>query len=198
MSNLAMFCHQCSMAQTGGCGSTGKTQGTCGKDENLSRLQDIMIFGLKGLSAYRTHANDLGANTKSVDDVIAETLYFTLTNVNFSFDQHIAQLMKIGGAGSEMMSILGEAHHARLGVPTPVCVPQNQAEGKGILVTGHDLDLLERLLIATEGTGINVYTHSEMLPAHGYPELRKYSHLKGNVGKAWFDQKQLFQKWNGT
>ncbi|WP_241148964.1 hypothetical protein [Photobacterium sanguinicancri] len=111
MSNLAMFCHQCSMAQSGGCGSTGKTQGTCGKDENLSRLQDIMIFGLKGLSAYRTHADDLGAATKSVDDVIAETLYFTLTNVNFSFDQHIAQLMKIGGAGSEMMSILGEAHH---------------------------------------------------------------------------------------
>ena len=62
MSNLAMFCHQCSMAQTGGCGSTGKTQGTCGKDENLSRLQDIMIFGLKGLSAYRTHADDLGAH----------------------------------------------------------------------------------------------------------------------------------------
>ncbi|WP_273859015.1 hydroxylamine reductase [Photobacterium sp. GSS17] len=198
MSNLAMFCHQCSMAQTGGCGSSGKTQGTCGKDDTLSRLQDIMIFGLKGLSAYRTHANDLGAATKSVDDVIAETLYFTLTNVNFSFDQHIAQLMKVGAAGSEIMSRLGEAHHQRLGVPTPVCVPQNKAEGKGILVTGHDLELLERLLIATEGTGINIYTHSEMLPAHGYPELRKYPHLKGNIGKAWFDQKQLFQKWNGT
>ena len=198
MSQLAMFCQQCSMASKGGCGSSGKTQGTCGKTDTLSRLQDMMIFGLKGLAAYRTHAHDLGADTSNVDDVTAESLYFTLTNVNFNFEQHIAQLMKIGAAGSEIMATLGEAHHARLGVPTPVTVSQNRAEGKAILVTGHDLELLERLLIVTEGKGINVYTHSEMLPAHGYPRFREFSHLKGNIGKAWFDQKSLFEKWQGT
>ncbi len=198
MSSLSMFCQQCSMAQAGGCGSSGKSQGTCGKDATLSRLQDMMVYGLKGLAAYRTHARDLGQNTQSIDDVVSDSLYFTLTNVNFNFQDHINQLMKIGQAGSDVMQLLGEAHHQHFGVPTPVTVSQNNAEGKGILVTGHDLNLLSALLKATENTGINVYTHSEMLPAHAYPELKKYPHLKGNVGKAWFDQKKLFENWNGT
>ena len=196
---LKMFCHQCSMSAPGGCGSTGAPFGNCGKSATLSRLQDTMIFGLKGLSAYRTHLNDLNPEaTKEVDDVIAQTLYFTLTNVNFNFDDHIAQLMKIGRAGTRVMHLLGEAHHAKLGVPTPVTVPQNKAEGKAILITGHDLGLLKDLLEATKDKGINIYTHSEMLPAHGYPELRKYKHLKGNIGKAWFDQRILFKKWSGS
>jgi hydroxylamine reductase len=186
------------MSMIGGCGSKGQEVGTCGKDKNLAHLQDIMIYGLKGLSAYRTHANEFGADTKIVDDVIAETLYFTLTNVNFSFDDHIKQLMKIGSAGVAMMDILSEAHTSHLGVPTPVVVPQNKAEGKAILVSGHNLDMFLKLLQDTEGKGINVYTHSEMLPAHGYPELRKFKHLKGNIGKAWFDQTELFEKWPGT
>lgn len=196
--SLNMLCNQCSMSMIGGCGSKGQEIGTCGKDKNLSQLQDIMIYGLKGLSAYRTHANEFGADTKEVDDVIAETLYFTLTNVNFNFDDHIAQLMKIGQAGVRMMDILSEAHTSHLGIPTPVRVSQNKAEGKGILVSGHNLDMLLKLLQDTEGKGINIYTHSEMLPAHGYPELRKFTHLKGNIGKAWFDQSELFEKWGGT
>lgn len=186
------------MSAINGCGAKGQEIGTCGKDANLAKLQDIMIYGLKGLSAYRTHADQLGANTKVVDDVLAETLYFTLTNSNFNFDEHIAQLMKIGTAGIEMMNILSDAHTGHLGVPTPVTVPQNKAEGKAILVSGHNLDMLQKLLEATKDKGINIYTHSEMLPAHGYPELRKYAHLKGNIGKAWFDQTTLFEKWNGT
>ncbi|DAB34300.1 MAG TPA: hydroxylamine reductase [Sulfurospirillum sp. UBA12182] len=196
--SLNMLCNQCSMSMLGGCGSKGQEVGTCGKDKNLALLQDIMIYGLKGLSAYRTHADEFGADTKEVDDVMAETLYFTLTNVNFSFDDHIAQLMKIGQAGVRMMDILSEAHTSHLGIPTPVRVSQNKAEGKGILVSGHNLDMLLKLLQDTEGKGINIYTHSEMLPAHGYPELRKYPHLKGNIGKSWFDQNELFEKWNGT
>jgi hydroxylamine reductase len=79
-----------------------------------------------------------------------------------------------------------------------VKVTQNKAEGKGILVSGHNLDMLLELLKQTEGKGINIYTHSEMIPAHGYPELRKYAHLKGNIGKSWFDQTHLFEKWGGT
>ncbi len=196
--SLSMFCDQCSMSALNGCGSKGQTSGTCGKDANLSKLQDIMIYGLKGLSAYRGHANEFGANTKEVDDVIAETLYFTLTNVNFNFDDHIAQLMKIGRAGITMMDLLSDAHTSHLGIPTPVKVTQNKAEGKGILVSGHNLDMLLELLKQTEGKGINIYTHSEMIPAHGYPELRKYTHLKGNIGKSWFDQTHLFEKWGGT
>ena len=89
---MSMFCYQCEMSQKGGCGSTGAVIGTCGKDENLSRLQDIMIFGLKGLSAYREHLNTFKPElTKEIDDVMSETLYFTLTNVNFNFNDHINQ-----------------------------------------------------------------------------------------------------------
>ena len=196
---MSMFCYQCEMSQKGGCGSTGAVVGTCGKDENLSRLQDIMIFGLKGLSAYREHLNTFKPElTKEIDDVMSETLYFTLTNVNFNFNDHINQLMKIGRAGSLVMDRLSNTHTNKFGIPTPVTVSQNKFEGKAILVSGHDLEMFERLLIATQDKGINVYTHSEMLPAHGYPELRKYTHLKGNVGKAWFDQAKLMEKFPGT
>ncbi len=194
-----MFCYQCEMSMSGGCGIGGQHVGTCGKDENLARLQDIMIFGLKGLSAYREHLNELKPEmTKNVDDVISETLYFTLTNVNFNFDEHIAQLMRVGRAGVEVMNLLGDAHVEKFGIPKPITVSQNSASGKAILVSGHNLFMLEKLLEATNGKNINIYTHSEMLPAHGYPQLKKYSHLKGNIGEAWFDQTKLFQSWNGT
>jgi len=193
-----MFCYQCEMSAPGACGLKGQTIGTCGKDETSTMLQDLMVYGLKGLSAYREHANELGVDTKDVDDTISETLYFTMTNSNFNFDEHIAQLMKVGSTGVKMMDLLSDAHTAAFGVPTPLTVTQNKAEGKAILVSGHNLDMLGKLLEATEGKGINIYTHSEMLPAHGYPELRKYSHLKGNIGKSWFDQKTLFEKWQGA
>ncbi|MEA1916412.1 MAG: hydroxylamine reductase [Campylobacterota bacterium] len=196
---MSMFCYQCEMSMPNGCGSSGATVGTCGKDENLARLQDIMIFGLKGLAAYREHLNELAPiQTKNVDDVMSETLYFTLTNVNFNFDDHIKQLMRVGSAGVEVMDKLSNAHTNKFGIPTPVTVSQNDVEGKAILVSGHNLEMLGDLLKATEGKGINIYTHSEMLPAHGYPEFRKYSHLKGNVGKAWFDQVELMKRFKGT
>ncbi|RUM43553.1 MAG: hydroxylamine reductase [Hydrogenimonas sp.] len=196
---MSMFCYQCEMSTPNGCGSQGQVVGTCGKDETLARLQDMMIFGLKGLSAYREHLNELDpTQTKEIDDVMSESLYFTLTNVNFNFDDHIKQLMKIGSAGVEVMDRLSNAHTNKFGIPTPVVVPQNRVEGKAILVSGHNLEMLEKLLKATEGKGINIYTHSEMLPAHGYPELRKYPHLKGNIGKSWFDQVELMKKFKGT
>ena len=193
-----MFCYQCSLSTTGGCGSGGQTQGTCGKDSTIARIQDTMLFGLKGLAAYRSHAREWGADTQAVDDVISDTLYFTMTNVNFSFDRHIAQLMKVGQAGIQVMDLLSNAHTAALGIPSPVSVSQNQAEGHAILVSGHNLCMLKKLLVATEGRGVNVYTHSEMLPAHGYPELRRHAHLKGNIGGAWHDQNKLFEQWSGA
>ena len=98
-STLSMYCNQCAMSAPGGCGSEGQTIGTCLKDDTLARLQDLMVYGLKGLASYREHARELGAETREVDDVMSESLYFTLTNVNFNFDEHIAQLMKIGKAG---------------------------------------------------------------------------------------------------
>ena len=120
----AMFCNQCEMSTPGGCGSDGQDIGTCLKDDTLARLQDIMVYGVKGLSAYREHARELGADTLAVDDVISETMYFTMTNVNFDFDQHIAQLMKLGSAGVQVMDLLSDGHTNRLGVPTPVSVSQ--------------------------------------------------------------------------
>ncbi len=206
-----MFCYQCEMSMPEGCGAHGQEIGTCGKTATKSRLQDIMVFGLKGLAAYREHARellDMNPNSEDlktlieVDDTMSETLYFTLTNVNFNFDEHIAQLMKVGQAGVKVMDLLSSNHTKALGVPTPVTVTQNKAEGKGILISGHNLDMLEKLLKRIEERGladkINVYTHSEMLPAHGYPALRKFKNLKGNIGKAWFDQTDVFSKWNGT
>ncbi|OSM00244.1 hydroxylamine reductase [Magnetofaba australis] len=195
---LNMFCNQCSMSAPDGCGSSGQTLGTCGKDDTLTRLQDLMVYGLKGLAAYREHARELGADTVEVDDVVAETLYFTMTNVNFNFDQHIAQLMKIGSAGVKVMDLLSDAHVNRLGAPLPTPVSQNKAEGRAILVSGHNLAMLADLLEATAGKGINIYTHSEMLPAHGYPELKRHPHLKGNIGGAWHDQSKLFEQWPGA
>jgi hydroxylamine reductase len=196
--DLAMFCYQCEMSSPQGCGALGQKAGTCGKDATLARLQDMMVFGAKGLSAYRSHAKELGADTAEVDDALSEALYFTLTNVNFSLDQHIAQLMKLGQAGLKVMDLLSKAHTETFGVPKPVSVPWDRAEGKAILVSGHNLFMLGKLLEATKGLGVNIYTHSEMLPAHAYPELKAYPHLKGHIGKAWFDQSELFERWQGA
>lgn len=195
---ISMFCHQCEMSAYGGCGSNGQIQGTCGKNSTLANLQDCMIFGLKGMSAYRHHANELGADTSVVDSVIADTLYFTLTNSNFNLDEHINQLLKIGSAGVKIMDILSEAHTKTFGIPSITKVSQNKVSGKAILVSGHNLFALKNLLEQTKDTGINIYTHSEMLPAHGYPELKKYPNLKGNIGKAWYDQTKLFNEFKGA
>ncbi len=195
---MSMFCNQCEMSLPGGCGSNGQDIGTCQKDETIATLQDVMIYGVKGLAAYRNHAESLGANVSSVDNVAMESMYMTMTNVNFNFDEHVQALMKIGTAGVEVLTMLSDAHTKALGIPTPVEVSQNKAEGKAILVSGHDLRALKALLEQTEGKGINIYTHSEMLPAHAYPELKKFSHLKGNIGKAWYDQSELFNKWPGA
>lgn len=189
-----MFCHQCEQTPSGGC----KVIGVCGKDETIASLQDTIIFALKGIAAYATHARQLGYSDPEVDRVTHEALYLTLTNSNFNLQEHLDMAMKVGGAAVRIMDVLDRAHTEHFGIPQPVKVSQNKIEGKAIVVTGHNLYALEELLKQTEGMGINIYTHSEMLPAHGYPELKKYAHLKGNIGKAWYDQRRLFENFPGA
>ncbi|HFK1455729.1 TPA: hydroxylamine reductase [Bacillus cereus] len=189
-----MFCYQCEQTPTGGC----KVIGVCGKNETIASLQDTIVFGLKGIAAYRTHAAQLGYTDAFVDATTQEALYLTLTNSNFNEQEHIDMAMKVGKSALRVMELLDEAHTHHFGVPEPVQITQNHVEGKAIVVTGHNLFALEELLKQTEGKEINIYTHSEMLPAHGYPQLKKYKHLKGNIGKAWYDQRRLFEKFTGA
>ncbi|PHD33392.1 hydroxylamine reductase [Bacillus toyonensis] len=189
-----MFCYQCEQTPTGGC----KVMGVCGKNETIASLQDTIVFGLKGIAAYRTHAAQLGYTDAFVDATTQEALYMTLTNSNFNEQEHIDMAMKVGESALRVMELLDEAHTNHFGVPEPVQITQNRVEGKAIVVTGHNLFALEELLKQTEGKDINIYTHSEMLPAHGYPQLKKYKHLKGNIGKAWYDQRRLFEKFTGA
>ncbi|WP_084116697.1 hydroxylamine reductase [Clostridium acidisoli] len=189
-----MFCYQCEQTPVGGCTKFG----VCGKNPDIASLQDTIIFGLKGVAAYRTHASELGKTDPEVDAIVNEALYTTLTNSNFSLEENVGMALKVGTAAVKVMDLLDGAHTSKLGVPVPTVVTQDKVEGHCILVTGHNLYALEELLKQTEGKGINIYTHSEMLPAHGYPELKKYAHLKGNVGKAWYDQRQLFESFPGA
>lgn len=191
---LNMFCYQCSQTPKGGCTKIG----VCGKNEDIASLQDTIIFGLKGVAAYATHARQMGYVDPEVDKITQEALYFTLTNVNFNLKEHIDMALKVGSATVKVMDLLDRAHVDRLGVPEPVSVTNDKVEGKAIIVTGHNLVALEELLKQSEGKGVNVYTHSEMLPAHGYPQLKKYKHLKGNIGKAWYDQRKLFEQFPGA
>ncbi|HDZ62382.1 MAG TPA: hydroxylamine reductase [Nitrospirae bacterium] len=190
-----MFCYQCEQTMEGGC---NKKIGVCGKNEDIASLQDIAIFGLKGVAAYAHHARELGASDPGVDSIVADTLYSTLTNVNFNLNDNVGTVLKVGEVTIKVMDLLDKAHTDRLGTPEPVTVSEDKVEGKCILVSGHNLYALEELLKQTEGKGINIYTHSEMLPAHGYPQLKKYSHLKGNVGQAWHDQRRLFDDFPGA
>jgi hydroxylamine reductase len=187
-----MFCYQCSQA-AGGAGCT--MVGTCGKEPTVGRLQDNLLFALKGISAYAYEARELGYVDGEVDAFFEKALYSTLTNVSFDAGNFVKLSLEAGEMNVRVMRLLKKAHIETFGEPVPVQVPTGTASGRGILATGHSLKALDELLRQTEGTGINVYTHSELLPAHAYPGLRKYSHLKGNLGKAWFDQKQLFAQY---
>jgi hydroxylamine reductase len=146
----------------GGC---NKKIGVCGKNEDIASLQDIAIFGLKGVAAYAHHARELGSTSSEVDAIMADTLYSTLTNVNFRLNDNVDTVLKVGEATIKVMDVLDKAHTEKLGIPEPVTVSEDRVEGKSILVSGHNLLALEELLKQTEGEGINIYTHSEMLPA---------------------------------
>lgn len=190
--NDKMFCYQCSQTAKGeGC----TISGVCGKNETLARLQDNLIFALKGISAYAYQMREFGETDEEINEFIEKGLYSTLTNVNFDVQDFVNLALESGNINIKAMSGLKKAHIENYGEPIPVEVEKGASKGHGILVTGHDLKVLEELLKQTEGKGINIYTHSEMLIAHGYPELKKYEHLKGQLGGPWFDQKEIFTKY---
>lgn len=171
--------------------------GVCGKDEDIQSLQDTLVFGLMGVAAYAYHARELGAKDEEVDAFMHKALFKTVTNVSFDIDDYLEMVLKCGHINLKVMELLDKAHTERFGNPVPVEVDTGTRNGPGILVTGHDLLDLYELLRQTEGTGINVYTHSEMLPAHGYPGLKKFKHLAGNYGGAWQEQKKEFNAFSG-
>jgi len=190
-----MFCYQCEQT-AGGSGCT--KIGVCGKNADIQSLQDILLFGLKGMSAYAFHARELGGIDKDVDGFVHEALFKTVTNVSFDIKQYIDLVFKCGEINLKTMALLDKAHTERFGNPVPTEVETGTKDGPGILITGHDLLDLYELLKQTEGTGVNVYTHSEMLPAHGYPKLKKFKHLAGNYGGAWQAQKEEFKEFPGA
>lgn len=187
-----MFCYQCSQTAQG----TGCTlKGVCGKEATVARLQDNLLFAIKGISAYLYHARELGYTDPDVDAFIERAFFSTLTNVNFDPESFLKLAVEAGQMNIKTMQLLKKAHIETFGEPVPTKVKTGTVKGHGILVTGHDLKALEELLKQVEETDVFVYTHSEMLPAHGYPGLKKYKNLAGNLGKAWFDQRQLFAKY---
>ena len=189
---LDMFCYQCSQTAKG----TGCTiRGICGKEATVARLQDNLLLATKGMAAYLYHARELGYTDTEIDAFLEKAFYSTFTNVNFDVEEFVRLAIEAGKMNVKTMKLLKKAHIETYGEPEPTQVHTGTVKGHGIIVTGHGLKALEVLLKQTEGTGINVYTHSELLPAHGYPSIKKYKHLIGNLGKAWFDQKKLFSKY---
>ena len=166
------------------------------EDEDIRSLLELIIYGLKGLSAYSKHANALLKDDEEVDIFLQRALAATLDD-NLTVDELIALTLETGKYGVSGMALLDTANTTAYGDPEITKVNIGVGKNPGILVSGHDLRDIEMLLEQTQGTGVDVYTHSEMLPAHYYPELKKYSNLVGNYGNAWWKQKEEFESFNG-
>lgn len=166
------------------------------ENEDIRSLRELITYGLKGMSAYLKHANELGYDSEEVNAFMQKALASTLNN-SLSTEELIALTLETGKVGVDGMALLDKANTESYGNPEITKVNIGVGKRPGILVSGHDLKDLEELLIQTEGMGIDIYTHSEMLPAHYYPKLKKYSHLVGNYGNAWWKQKEEFESFNG-
>ena len=165
--------------------------------EDITGLQELLTYGVKGTAAYADHAHILNKDDETIYGFFHEALDF-LTKENPTVDELLGLNLKCGEINFKVMGLLCEANTGTYGNPVPTKVRINPLKGKAILVSGHDLKDLEELLKQTEGKGINIYTHGEMLPAHGYPELKKYKHLAGNYGGAWQDQRKEFDEFPGA
>jgi hydroxylamine reductase len=170
-------------------------EGTClltaPTNKDVRSLQQLLLYGLKGMASYADHAYLLGKE----DDAIFAFMHKALSVLNdpdTSIDDLVTLNMECGSVNIRTMEILDEAHTSHFGHPEPTQVSTGLKAGPAIIVTGHDLLDLEELLKQTQGTGVNIYTHGEMLPAHGYPELKKYEHLAGHFGTAWQNQQKEF------
>jgi len=166
------------------------------EDEDTHSLKQLITYGLKGMAAYAHHASVLGFEDDEIFAFFHEALA-ALTKEQ-SVSDLVALTLKVGEVNLKTMALLDQANNETFGVPEPSPVFLGAKQGPAILISGHDLLDLKKLLEQTEGTGINVYTHSEMLPAHGYPELKKYKHLVGNYGTAWQNQQKEFSEFPGA
>ncbi len=165
--------------------------------EDINALVELLIYGVKGTAAYADHALILGKEDQAVFNFFHEALDYT-TQDELTVDGLVGMNLKCGEVNLKVMGLLDGANTGAYGNPTPTPVRVTPVKGKAILVSGHDLKDLEELLKQTEGKGVNIYTHGEMLPAHGYPELKKYDHLVGNYGGAWQDQQKEFEAFPGA
>lgn len=165
--------------------------------DDLAGLMDLILFGLKGAAAYADHTQILSKENEEIYRRFHETLDF-LTKDTFSADELVAMALKTGELNLKVMELLDTANTGAYGNPVPTKVRITPVKGKAIAVSGHDLKDLEELLKQTQGKGINIYTHGEMLPAHGYPKLKAYQHLVGNYGSAWQNQQKEFPEFPGA
>lgn len=165
--------------------------------EDILSLRELLMYGLKGAAAYAHHAYILNYEDRAIYDFFHKGLN-ALNKTGISQDELIELILECGEIGIKVMELLDRANTAHYGIPTPTSVNTGTKKGKAILISGHDLYYLEELLKQTENTGISVYTHGEMLPAHAYPMFKKYKHLAGNYGGAWWKQQDEFDRFNGS
>ena len=166
------------------------------ENEDLRSLKELTVLGLKGMAAYYEHAARLNERNEEIIAFIEKALAI-VSNPEADMDTLLATVMETGKFGVDAMALLDKANTQAYGNPELTKVNIGTGSRPGILISGHDLKDIEQLLEQTEGTGIDVYTHGEMLPAHYYPQLKKYKHLVGNYGNAWWKQKEEFQTFNG-
>ena len=160
-------------------------------DEDVRSLKSLILFGIRGMAAYAYHASVLGYTDETISKFFYKAL-FAVGMKDWGMDELLPIVLEVGEVNLRCMELLDQANTTTYGTPVPTTVPLTIEKGPFIIITGHDLKDLKMLLEQTEGKGINIYTHGEMLPAHAYPELRKYSHLKGNFGTAWQNQQKEF------
>lgn len=165
-------------------------------NEDIRSLKELVHYGLKGMAAYAEHANNLGFQSPEIFAFMQRALA-ALTRNDITVEELVALTLETGKYGVSAMAQLDNANTSKYGNPEITEVNIGVGTNPGILISGHDLKDLEELLEQTEGTGVDVYTHSEMLPAHYYPQLKKYKHLAGNYGNAWWKQKEEFESFNG-
>ena len=166
------------------------------ENEDVRSLRELVMYGLKGMAAYAEHAFNLGKTNEEIFAFIEKALLGTMDN-NLTVDELVALVMETGEYGVKVMALLDEANTSALGTPEITKVKIGAGKRPGILISGHDLWDLKQLLEQSKDSGVDIYTHSEMLPGHGYPELKKYSHFYGNYGNAWWDQRKDFTNFNG-
>lgn len=166
-------------------------------DEDVRSLKSLILFGIRGMAAYAYHASELGYTDETISKFFYKAL-FAVGMKDWGMDELLPIVLEVGEVNLRCMELLDQANTTTYGTPVPTTVPLTIEKGPFIIITGHDLKDLQLLLEQTKDKGINIYTHGEMLPAHAYPEFKKYSHLKGNFGTAWQNQQKEFDNIPGA